>query len=328
MDDGEDILIHIMRILVSDLPDALTVDLIKEAAALDPTYQKLVVAIRQGRRDQDQELRPYRNVWGELGLIDGLVCRGDRIVTPDAEVARDGGSIRDWVVELGHDGHPGITVAKRLLRTRLWFPDMDAKVERRVGGCLECQAGTKVSRRDPLKPMPPPEEPWQELAADHWGPTRGGKDLLVVVHRLTRYLEVEVVSGTAGEDNIAAFESIFARHGNPELVITDNGPPFNGGPDHILQRYFRQEGIRHKPTESADDPEANGLAEAFMKHAKKVWHTSIIVNKDPKLQLLKHLKMCRAAPHPTPARARQSCSLLGSSGPSSLTSGQAEDVQG
>ena len=187
MDDGEDILIHIMRILVSDLPDALTVDLIKEAAALDPTYQKLVVAIRQGRRDQDQELRPYRNVWGELGLIDGLVCRGDRIVTPDAEVARDGGSIRDWVVELGHDGHPGITVAKRLLRTRLWFPDMDAKVERRVGGCLECQAGTKVSRRDPLKPMPPPEEPWQELAADHWGPTRDGKYLLVVVDRLTRY---------------------------------------------------------------------------------------------------------------------------------------------
>ena len=93
---------------------------------------------------------------------------------------------------------------------------------------------------------------------------------MVVVHRLTRYLEVEVVSGTAGEDNIAAFESIFARHGNPELVITDNGPPFNGGPDHILQRYFRQEGIRHKPTESADDPEANGLDEAFMKHAKKV----------------------------------------------------------
>jgi len=172
-----------------------------------------------------------------------------------------------------------------------------------VGGCLECQAGTKVVRRDPLNPTPPPEEPWQELAADHWGPTRDGKYLLVVVDRLTRYPEVEVVSSTSGEANIAAFDRIFARHGNPELLVTDNGPPFNGGKDHILQVYFRQEGITHRPTESADDPEANGLAEAFMKHAKKVWHTAIIGQKDPTIQLQKHLKMYRAAPHPTTGKS-------------------------
>ena len=133
---------------------------------------------------------------------------------------------------------------------------MDDRVERRVGGCLECQASTKVKRRDPLKPTPPPEEPWQELAADHWGPTQDGKYLLVVVDRLTRYPEVEMVAGTSGEDNVAALDSIFARHGNPAVLITDNGAPFNGGPDHILQKYLRQEGIRHKPTESTDDPEA------------------------------------------------------------------------
>ena len=61
MDDGEEV--HIMRMLLSDLPEALTLDHIKEAAALDPTYQKLVVAIRQGRKDQDHQLRPYHHVW-------------------------------------------------------------------------------------------------------------------------------------------------------------------------------------------------------------------------------------------------------------------------
>ena len=64
------------------------------------------------------------------------------------------------------------------------------------------------------------------------------------------------MSSTSGEANIAAFDRIFARHGNPELLVTDNGPPFNGGKDHILQSYFRQEGITHRPTESADDPAA------------------------------------------------------------------------
>ena len=44
-----------------------------------------------------------------------------------------------------------MSVAKRIIRTRLWFPGMDDRVERRVGACLECQASTKVSRRDPLK---------------------------------------------------------------------------------------------------------------------------------------------------------------------------------
>ena len=40
---------------------------------------------------------------------------------PDSELARDGGNIRDSVVELGHDGHPGITVAKRLLKSIFFY---------------------------------------------------------------------------------------------------------------------------------------------------------------------------------------------------------------
>ena len=86
--------------------------------------------------------------------MDGLVCRGERIVILDTELVRGGENIRDWVVDLGHDGCPGITVDKRL-----WFPGIDDRVERRVGSCIGCQASTKVERRDPLKPTPPPEEP-------------------------------------------------------------------------------------------------------------------------------------------------------------------------
>ena len=40
-----------------------------------------------------------------------------------------------------------------------------------------------------------------------------------------------------------------------------------------------------------------------MKHAKKVWHTAIIGKKDPTIQLQKHLKMYRAAPHPTTGKS-------------------------
>ena len=49
MDDGLDT--HIMRVLTSDLQEALTLDHIKEAASLDTTYQKLKATIRQGRME-------------------------------------------------------------------------------------------------------------------------------------------------------------------------------------------------------------------------------------------------------------------------------------
>ena len=69
--------------------------------------------------------------------------------------------------------------------------------------------------------------------------------------------------------------------------------------DNPLQRYFRQMGIEHRTTRSADDPEANGVCEAFMKHLKKIWHTSLAEYKDPIMEVNKHLRAYRATPHPT-----------------------------
>ena len=76
VDDGTET--HVMRILLSDLPEALSVDLIKEAVAMDPIYQKLVVAIRQRKRDQDPDLWPYRTVGGSWGSRTGWCAGGKR----------------------------------------------------------------------------------------------------------------------------------------------------------------------------------------------------------------------------------------------------------
>ena len=67
---------------------------------------------------------------------------------------------------------------------------------------------------------------------------------------------------------------MFARNGNPEVLYTDNVPPFNGGEYHDFQLFLKKEGICHKPNQSGEDPEANSLAESFMKNLKKIWHTA------------------------------------------------------
>ena len=96
---------------------------------------------------------------------------------------------------------------KRYLRARLWFPGMDRMVERRAAGCLHCQAATPHKHRDPLKPTETPTVPWREVAVDHWGPTKEGKYLLVVVDYMSRYPEVEVVTGTSASANMIAFDN-------------------------------------------------------------------------------------------------------------------------
>ena len=273
VDDGDDV--QIMRVMMADLPPALTLKMIQQAALSDPVYQKLIQAVQQGKKPEDPGLTPYTSVWGELSVMQQLVCRGEWVIIPNSELPGGEGNLRDWVVDLGHSGHLGIHATKRLLRQRLWFPGMDKMVDRHVATCLPCQAATESHHSDPLKPNPAPSEPWFPVYCNQWGPTQFGDHILVVMDGLTRYPEAVVVQGTSAEDNIHAFSKIFSRHG-VQKFYSDNGPPFNGRDSHLLQQYFQNVAIQHLPNHSAENPEATGLVEAFMKHIKKLFHTSSV----------------------------------------------------
>ena len=53
-----------------------------------------------------------------------------------------------------------------------------------------------------------------------------GEMVLVVIDADLRYPEVEVVSGSSASVILRALEKIFATHGVPRELKTDNGPPF------------------------------------------------------------------------------------------------------
>ena len=303
IDDGNDV--QVMRVVMSDLPPALTTKMILEASKTDRVYQRLIKAIQKGQKPDDPCLTSYTSVWNELSVINGLICRGERIVIPDGFLPRHDANLREWVVDLGHSGHMGMSATKRLLRLRLWFPGMDRLVERVISQCLPCQASTDTHTRDPLKPTPAPKAPWEKIYGDHWGPTQDGNHILVLVDGLTRYPEVITVKGTGAEANIHAFSENFSRHGFPTTLHTDNGPPFNYSDNsyHLLNEYFKSVGVTHCTNLSAEDPEATGLVEAFMKHIKKVFHTSAITGEDPYLIIHDHLMNFRATPHPTTGKS-------------------------
>ena len=66
LDHGDEYSIN--KIITDDLPDAVTKKMIKEATAKDPTCQKLIECLEKGHISDDEELKPYRQIFHELTL--------------------------------------------------------------------------------------------------------------------------------------------------------------------------------------------------------------------------------------------------------------------
>ena len=102
-----------------------------------------------------------------------------------------------------------------------------------------------------------------------WGPLPNGEYMLVMIDEYTRYPEVEFSTSTSARAVIPHIDRVFSTHGFPDSVKTDGGPPFNGTDSHKYQMYMKWAGVKTIVV-SPDDPEANGLAENFMKPLSSV----------------------------------------------------------
>ena len=134
-------------------------------------------------------------------------------------------------------GHFGMSKTKRMLRDRYWFPKMNDLVEQIVGQCFECQVTTKQHRSELVKMMPIPEKPWKIVAVDFGGPYPDSHYNLVVVDKRTRYPEVETTHSTTVKPTTKKLKQMFATHGTPKQLDSDNGHPLDQkGLQNLLKR--------------------------------------------------------------------------------------------
>ncbi len=88
---------------------------------------------------------------------------------------------------------------------------------------------------------------------------------------------------------------MFARHGVPSQVISDNGPPFQSNEFH---RYMLAMGIQHT-TSTPLWPQGNAEVEAFMKPLGKAIRTANVEGRPWRQELSKFLLIYRSTPHST-----------------------------
>ena len=285
----------IVRLLVQcHVPRALTLEQVKEVTASDDQLSRLIPHIISGKRykvKEDPVINMYHQVFPELSLAEGIVLRGDQLVIPDG--------LQQRVLDICHEGHLGIVKSKQLLRSKVWFPGIDRKMENKCKGCIPCQAAVIQKQRCPLRMTPTPDHAWQSVAADFCGPFPTGELVLVVIDEKSRYPAVEIINSMSAKETIPAMENIFATHGLPESLKSDNGPPFQS---KDFRQFCLSKGIKHHRITPLW-PESNGLAENFMKTVGKAARTAHSEGKDWRQAMYVTLANYRATPHPSTGKS-------------------------
>lgn len=124
-----------------------------------------------------------------------------------------------------------------------------------------------------------------------------GRDYLLIVDYFTSYPEVTLLTETTSSAIIAHTKSIFARHGIPDTVITDNGPQFTS---REYRDFAKQWEFKHT-TSSPLHPRANGKVERTVQTIKGLLKKATRSGEDPYLTLL-NFRAC-SAPDGTPSPA-------------------------
>lgn len=292
------------------VPKSMTLKEMREATDNDPTLSKVKEFIQSGKwyelkhvtgENIDMNaLVAYSKIRDELCIVDRIILRGHRIAVPQSlqnQVVQLAipQSLQKKVVQLAHEGHQGEVKTKALLRTKVWFPGMDALVSSMIKSCRTCLTVKHTAQREPLQMTELPKSKWTNLAADFYGPLPSGHHILVVIDEYSRFPEVEVLSSVGARHTIPALDRIFSSRGFPDKLKTDNGPPFNS---KEFAEFAEVCGFEHNPV-TPYWPEANGNAESFMKNLGKVCKSAQLENRPWRQELTKFLRNYRATPHTT-----------------------------
>ena len=226
------------------------------------------MACRQVKIGSD--IRPFFTVREDITVQEGLLLYRTRLVIP-VELRRN-------ILSKIHDGQQGIVKCRALAKCCVWWPGLSHQIQSMVENCATCEKERKA-RPEPLKPSSFPDYPWQKVGMDLFD--RCGQQYLLVVDYFSRNFELAHVQSSASSETVIAHcKSIFARHGIPEVVQSDNGPQFAS---HKFARFATDYGFTQE-TNSPHYPQANGEAERAVQTVKNF----LLKAEDPYLALLNY----------------------------------------
>ena len=265
-----------MNIYIASVIDTLPISdaklqQVREAQDEDEVCKKIKSYCQEGWPEKfmlHDAIKPYWSVRGQLTIVQGVLIKSSRLVIPS--------SMRLDILDRVHEGHLGIAKCRERAKTSVWWPGLSTQIKSMVENCQTC-ARHREQRPEPLIPTARPERLWQLIAADLF--QLGNSVYLLVVDYFSRYVEViNLHKSTQSRDIVGHLKPIFARHGIPEQLRSDNGPQFNSAE---FAQFAKEWGFHHNTT-SPKFPQANGEVVRAVKTVKSI----LKKEKDPAKALL------------------------------------------
>lgn len=194
------------------------------------------------------ELYQHRN---NLAVQHDCIFFGDRIIIPKI--------YRQKILEDLHFGHPGECRMKLLAAGKLFWPNINADIERMVKCCEKCGSIAKSPTKCTLKPWPLPTRPWERIHIDYAGPV-SGYSFLVMVDAYSKWPEIFKTTSTTASKTIEFIQTAFAQHGLCDTIVSDNAQQFVCDE---FKDFCASQGITliNSPPYN---PQSNGQAERFV----------------------------------------------------------------
>jgi hypothetical protein len=211
------------------------------------------------------KLWPYYRVRDELSVVyEGrIVTRGCRTVIPAA--------LRETVIQLAHEGHPGIVRMKSRCRESIWWPGIDSQLEAYVKECAPCVVSGKSVRPvpGPLQPVQLPSGPWKKISLDIAGEFHAApyhqRFIVAAIDYYSKWPEAAACGTVTSATLIQFLTALFDRFGLVDEVVTDNGPQMTSCE---FRKFLADNGIRHS-TGALYAPQSNAEVERLNRVLKE-----------------------------------------------------------
>ena len=191
---------------------------LRETTTADPTQRALQRVFYSGwpdtRKDLPKDLRPYKSYRDEIGISDGVIFKGKKVIIPDA--------LRSDILHQLHETHLRIEKTRLLMRESVHWPNIYKDIEMMVKRCAVCQESQTEHRQQPLLAHDVPSTPWTKVASDLFQ-IKGDNYLLVTDYHSKFYL-VEKMHSTTSSSIANKSTQWFSTFEPPLEIVTDDGP--------------------------------------------------------------------------------------------------------
>ena len=256
------------------------------AQQADPDLSKVIEAgpgvnpPPRGHQWNKYPLHRYVNLWSQLRIIDGALCRryvpnpsSDPVTVPILPR-----SMQKQALLRTHNipsaGHQGSEKTLQRLRQEAYWVNIARDVIRHCQECVRCQQSKlTMPQRAPLTNIPI-GKPWEMIAVDILEvpiSRNNNRYLLVVQDYFTKWAEAIPLPDQTANRITAELIKLFSTFGQPDILHSDQGRNFEST---VLAQALEAFGVKKSRT-TAYHPQGDGMVERFNRSLLQLLRTYV-----------------------------------------------------